>query len=63
MTNSYTTDINKLIASRIDKLRTETSYSIRELAKKSFISHNSLFSIIQGTKSHNIYTLPSQFYH
>ena len=57
MTYNYTPDINKLVAERIDKLRVDNSYSIRELAKKSFISHNSLFSIIRGTKSPNIYTL------
>ena len=57
MTDNYTPDINKLVAERIDKLRVDNSYSIRELAKKSFISHNSLFSIIRGTKSPNIYTL------
>ena len=57
MTDHYIPDINRLIAERIDKLRVDNNYSIRELAKRSFISHNSLFSIIQGSKSPNIYTL------
>ena len=57
MTDNFAPDINKLIAERVDKLRIDNNYSIRELAKKAFISHNSLFSIIQGTKSPNVYTL------
>ena len=57
MTNTNIADISKFIASRIDKLRVDNGFSIRELAKKSFISHNSLFSIIQGNKSPNIFTL------
>lgn len=57
MLNNKTVDISKFIGSRIDKLRLDNDFSIRELAKKSFISHNSLFSIIQGNKSPNIFTL------
>ena len=57
MSNINITDISKFIDSRINKLRVDNGFSIRELAKKSFISHNSLFSIIQGNKSPNIFTL------
>ena len=43
MSNTNISDNSKFVGSRIDKLRVDNGLSIRELAKKSFISHNSLF--------------------
>jgi len=57
MNTNYSIPIVNLVAQRIDKLRTEQSLSLRELAKKSGISHSTLSNIIQATKIPNIYTL------
>lgn len=57
MNTNYSIPIVNLVAQRIDKLRIEQSLSLRELAKKSGISHSTLSNIIQATKIPNIYTL------
>ena len=57
MIDKHTPQIIVKIAERIDYLRIQNDYSLRELAKRSGISHNSLFSIIQGKTVPNIYTL------
>ena len=44
MIDQYTPHIIVKIAERIDYLRIQNNYSLRELAKRSGISHNSLFS-------------------
>ncbi len=57
MNTNCSLPIVNLVAQRIDKLRIEQSLSLRELAKKSGISHSTLSNIIQATKIPNIYTL------
>ena len=42
MNTNYSLPIVNLVAQRIDKLRIEQSLSLRELAKKSGISHSTL---------------------
>ena len=57
MTDKYTPKIISLIANRIDFLRTNQNYSIRELSHKSGISPSALLSIINGKNIPNIYTI------
>ena len=57
MTNYSSPHIINRVAQRIDYLRIANNLSLRELAKKSGISHSTLSNIIQATKIPNIYTL------
>lgn len=51
------TSIIEQTAKRIDGLRLQHNLSLRELAKKSGISHSALSNIIKGAKIPNIYTI------
>lgn len=57
MEEKYIPSIVKSIAKRIDSIRINQNFSIRELAHKSGISPSTLFDIIVGNKIPNIYTL------
>lgn len=57
MIDQFTPNIIKNVAKRIDYLRVQQNYSIRELSKKAGIAPSALFNIIQGNKIPNIYTL------
>ena len=57
MIDQFSPSIIKNVANRIDYLRVQQNYSIRELSKKAGISPSALFNIIQGNKIPNIYTL------
>lgn len=47
----------QLIATRLDTIRNELNYPMRELAKKAGISYSTLYNIIHGNALPNIYTL------
>lgn len=47
------------IANRVDSLRVQNNFTLRELSKKSGISIATIHNIIQGIKVPNIYTLNS----
>ena len=57
MIDQVTPTIVKNVANRIDSLRVQQNYSIRELSKKAGVAPSALFNIIQGNKIPNIYTL------
>ena len=59
MIDQFTPNIIKNVANRIDYLRVQQNYSLRELAKKAGVAPSALFNIIQGNKIPNIYTLDS----
>ena len=57
MIDQFAPVIVKNVANRIDYLRVQQNYSIRDLSKKAGIAPSTLFNIIQGNKIPNIYTL------
>ena len=57
MIDTHTPTIIKNVATRIDLLRTEQNFSMRDLAKKSGISKFQLADIILGNKIPTVYTL------
>ena len=59
MIDKYTPQIIVKIAERIDYLRVQNNYTMRQLAKKSGVSISTMVNIISKNKIPNIYTLHS----
>lgn len=59
MNNVFNPNIVTNVAGKIDRMRIENNYSMRELAKKSGVSISTMVDIINQKKIPNIYTLNS----